>query len=115
MPPISGGGGIRRRRDTLVRCLLDSFGRRLRRFHGRAARQGLPFEMLEPYEGKLSRTVLRGERGRKAPDLPGLRHEVAYFDCSKEVNDLRLNLASRRCDPMEACAHGASMVGMKPS
>jgi len=27
-------------------------------------------EMLEPYEGKLSRTVLRGERGREAPDLP---------------------------------------------
>ncbi len=33
--------------------------------------------MLEPYDGKLSRTVLRGEGGRKAPDLPGLRHEVA--------------------------------------
>ena len=27
--------------------------------------------MLEPYEGKPSRTVLRGEGGRKAPDLPG--------------------------------------------
>lgn len=27
--------------------------------------------MLEPYDGKLSRTVLRGERGREAPDLPG--------------------------------------------
>ena len=27
--------------------------------------------MLEPYDGKLSRTVLRGEGGRKAPDLPG--------------------------------------------
>ncbi len=27
--------------------------------------------MLEPYDGKLSRTVLRGERSRKAPDLPG--------------------------------------------
>jgi len=26
--------------------------------------------MLEPYDGKLSRTVLRGERGREAPDLP---------------------------------------------
>ena len=29
------------------------------------------FELLEPYEGKLSRTVLRGERGSNAPDLPG--------------------------------------------
>jgi toxin HigB-1 len=27
--------------------------------------------MLEPCDGKLSRTVLRGERGCKAPDLPG--------------------------------------------
>jgi len=27
--------------------------------------------VLEPYDGKLSRTVLRGVRGRKAPDLPG--------------------------------------------
>ena len=26
--------------------------------------------MLEPYEGKLSRTVLRGERGSNALDLP---------------------------------------------
>ncbi len=28
-------------------------------------------EMLEPYDGKLSSTVLRGERGRKAPDPLG--------------------------------------------
>ena len=28
-------------------------------------------EKLEPYEGKLSCTVLRGERGSNAPDLPG--------------------------------------------
>ena len=27
--------------------------------------------MLEPYDWKLSRTVLRGERGSNAPDLPG--------------------------------------------
>jgi hypothetical protein len=26
--------------------------------------------MLEPYDGKLSSTVLRGESGRKARDLP---------------------------------------------
>ena len=26
-----------------------------------------------------------------------------------------LNPAFRRCDPMEACAHGVSMMGMKPS
>jgi len=44
-----------------------------------------------------------------------LRHEVAYFDSSTEALRLLLNPASRRCDPMEACAHGASMMGMKPS
>jgi hypothetical protein len=27
------------------------------------------FELLEPYAGKLARTVLRGERGSNAPDL----------------------------------------------
>jgi hypothetical protein len=31
--------------------------------------------MLEPYEGKLSRTVLRGERGGNAPDLPDRKKE----------------------------------------
>ncbi len=28
--------------------------------------------MLEPCDGKLSRTVLRGEGSRKAPALPGV-------------------------------------------
>ena len=28
------------------------------------------YELLEPYEGKLSRTVLRGERGSNVPALP---------------------------------------------
>jgi len=39
--------------------------------HQRVVPQGPTFEMLEPCDGKLSRTVLRGERGREAPDLPG--------------------------------------------
>ena len=30
------------------------------------------FQGLEPYDGKLSRTVLRGERGSNALDLPGV-------------------------------------------
>jgi hypothetical protein len=34
------------------------------------------FEGLEPYEGKLSRTVLRGAWAGNGPGLPGLRHEV---------------------------------------
>ena len=29
--------------------------------------------MLEPYEGKLSRAVLRGEGGSNTPDLPDER------------------------------------------
>lgn len=33
--------------------------------------QGDAFEGLEPDDGKLSRPVLRGERGGNAPDLPG--------------------------------------------
>jgi hypothetical protein len=33
--------------------------------------QRLAFQGLEPCDGKLSRTVLRGKRGRKAPALPG--------------------------------------------
>jgi len=41
--------------------------------------------MLEPCDGKLSSTVLRGERGCKAPDLLGLRggnNEVRPEDTS---------------------------------
>ena len=34
--------------------------------------------MLEPYDGKLSRTVLRGAGAGNGPGLPGVRHEVAY-------------------------------------
>lgn len=33
--------------------------------------------LLEPYDWKLSRTVLRGERGSNAPDLPGNMGAVA--------------------------------------
>ena len=32
------------------------------------------FELLEPYEGKLSRTVLRGESSRKGADLLDMDH-----------------------------------------
>ena len=32
------------------------------------------FELLEPYEGKLSCTVLRGEGGSNALDLPDVQH-----------------------------------------
>lgn len=35
-------------------------------------------ELLEPYEGKLSRTVLRGERGSNAPALPDIDDELGH-------------------------------------
>jgi len=40
-------------------------------------------KMLEPYDGKLSRTVLRGEGGRKAPDLPGAAKEIETIEPKK--------------------------------
>lgn len=39
----------------------------------RVSRKGDNFGVLEPYDGKLSRTVLRGVGSRKAPLLPGIR------------------------------------------
>lgn len=41
-------------------------------------------ELLEPYDAKVSRTVLRGERGSNASDLPDKR----YYDALKAVNNL---------------------------
>ena len=35
--------------------------------------------MLEPYDGKLSRTVLRGEEGRKPLALPGAQNSILLF------------------------------------
>ncbi len=42
------------------------------------------FELLEPYDAKVSCTVLRGERGSNTPDLP----DKAYYDALKSVHDL---------------------------
>lgn len=36
----------------------------------------ISFEPLEPYDGKLSCTVLRGERGSNAPDLPDITDKL---------------------------------------
>ena len=36
-------------------------------------------ELLEPYEGKLSRTVLRGEGGSNALDLPDVQKQGDFF------------------------------------
>ena len=48
------------------------------RFHNRN------FELLEPYDAKVSCTVLRGERGSNTPDLP----DKKYYDALKSVNNL---------------------------
>jgi len=45
------------------------------KFNLRGVPQGQLMEGLEPYDGKLSSTVLRGESGRKARDLPGTSKE----------------------------------------
>jgi len=37
-------------------------------------------EMLEPYDGKLSRMVLRGRSGREASELPGMHEEEGGRD-----------------------------------
>ena len=44
-----------------------------RKFAGRLLPQAVAFEVLEPYDGKLSCMVLRGESGGNARDLPGLK------------------------------------------
>ncbi|MBO5186769.1 MAG: conjugal transfer protein TraI [Prevotella sp.] len=41
-------------------------------------------ELLEPYDAKVSRTVLRGERGSNASDLP----DKEYYDALKKVKNL---------------------------
>jgi len=51
----------------------------------------LPWEMLEPYEGKLSRTVLRGERGGNAPDLPGPRGDSRMASLVQDLQKDALN------------------------
>ena len=51
------------------------------------------FELLEPYEGKLSRTVLRGERGSNAPDLPDTH--IVLVDTGNSYQGL-CNLINRR-------------------
>lgn len=41
---------------------------------------------LEPYDWKLSRTVLRGERGSNAPDLPG-KERLREFPLEMKIWD----------------------------
>lgn len=69
----------------------------------------ISFEPLEPYDGKLSCTVLRGERGSNAPDLPDTKakHRSLYeykLDLVREVTHLLLkkDKLDREIHEMEA-------------
>ena len=53
------------------------------------------FELLEPYEGKLSRTVLRGGAGSNASLLPDIHSEK---DILKLVTTLIANTKGARPD-----------------
>ncbi len=57
---------------TKVRRLQVRIAKAVALCYSRGAPQGCPYGMLEPYDGKLSRTVLRGAGGRKASGLPGV-------------------------------------------
>lgn len=56
------------------------------RFHNRN------FELLEPYDAKVSCTVLRGERGSNAPDLPD---QTAEHCSSLNINEKYQNETNR--------------------
>jgi len=62
--------------------------------------------MLESYDGKLSSTVLRREGSCEAPDLSGLRHEVAYVNV-KEVCIYKHNLLNLACSCKTLEQHAA--------
>lgn len=53
----------------------------------------ISFEPLEPYDGKLSCTVLRGERGSNAPDLPDITvsHSLLNIQSLKEKIEQKNN------------------------
>ncbi len=44
-----------------------------------------PVEMLELYDGKLSRTVLRRESGSNARDLSGLNETIMMLPCYNNI------------------------------
>ena len=54
------------------------------------------FEKLEPYEGKPSRTVLRGEEGSNALDLPDRPSDLQQRDGRGAVSYTHLTLPTKR-------------------
>ncbi len=57
----------RRKRQKAADAYRKGRTSRIEVYFGRDAPPGCPFGMLEPYDRKLSRTVLRGAGGREAP------------------------------------------------
>ena len=49
------------------------------------------FEKLEPYEGKPSRTVLRGEEGSNALDLPDSTAWVIISICINQCTNINID------------------------
>jgi len=52
--------------------------------------------MLERLDGKLSRAVLRGEWGRKAPDLPGELQEKLHPHLQTKVASSGFRMTRKR-------------------
>jgi hypothetical protein len=50
--------------------------------------------MLERCDAKVSCTVLRGEWGREAPDLPGLRREIIIARTGQILKAIKVNCQS---------------------
>ena len=74
MPGIFGDADTIRKSDIYLPLLPEQIVRYYTLISGKRSwgvPEDRPCEMLEPYDGKLSRTVLRGEWGGNAPDLPG--------------------------------------------
>ncbi len=49
-------------------------------------------EGLEPYDGKLSSTILRGESGRKACDLPGAINNMKWKQENEDVIQIWISI-----------------------
>ena len=66
---------------------------------------------LEPYDWKLSRTVLRGERGSNAPDLPGKKEdELKQLKADLAALDRRILLSLKSVDAQEKSTDGVIEV-----
>jgi hypothetical protein len=61
--------------------------------------------MLEPDEVKVSSPVLRGERDRKVPDLPDVRHDVVSMAVTAESKG-----DVTRCSTIDSLPERAGLV-----